>query len=332
MNEFELIARDGEDIEFVAEIPEAYKKYHLAGSTGFMAQCSFGDMLFWHHKGDGFDIWKSIYDINRNARVTGRTDSHILELTAMYEHSFDINWKNVVKGNLPFKQIELYFSPGIENEAFFTGGKRCGTIDIHFQPAMLEAYAKEFPLLDVFMDKVHNNKAARLFNALQFSCPRMDNVLREMIQYSYIDALAPRYFDSYVNILLILLLERISGFHPLARTFSPSDLEKANEARRILSTERITDNDKPYTIGLLCRRLGTNPYKLKTSFKHAFGMSIGKYKQTVFMDFAKQLIIEGNNSFDEIAMMLGYRSQQSFTTAFRNHFKQTPGYFRKHKT
>ncbi len=331
MNEFELIARDGEEIQMFGTIPDQYRKYNLAGSTGFMAQCSFGDMLFWNYKGEGFEIWKSIYDIRRNARITGRSDHHILELTAMYEHSFDINWKNVTKGPLPFKQIEMYFSPGIENEAYFTGGKRCGTIDIHFQTAVLEEYAKDFPLLDAFLNKVHNKKAARLFNGLQFADPRMDNVLREMINYSYVDALAPRYFDSYINILLVLLLERISDFHPLAKTFTPRDIEKAIEAKRILTTEMLTDNDKPHTIRTLCKKVGTNPYKLKAAFKHHVGMSIGKYKKNIFMDYAKQMIMDENLSLDDIALRLGYGSQQSFTTAFRNHFKQTPGNFRKRK-
>jgi AraC-like DNA-binding protein len=36
-----------------------------------------------------------------------------------------------------------------------------------------------------------------------------------------------------------------------------------------------------------------------------------------------------DNTIDEIAMLLGYNSQQNFTTAFRNHFGCTPGWMRK---
>jgi hypothetical protein len=30
----------------------------------------------------------------------------------------------------------------------------------------------------------------------------------------------------------------------------------------------------------------TNPYKLKTTFKHLLGVSIGKYKKAAFMEYA----------------------------------------------
>lgn len=331
MAEFELLPRNGEDIEILPQIPELYQHQRLAGADGMMARCSFGNMLFWHHKGEGFDIWKSVYDIKRSATVTGIVNRPVLELAAMYENSFEIDWKDIVKGKLDTGRIEMYYAPGAWNDVRFKGGMRFSTFDIHFEAAMLEPYAKDFPLLDVFMNKVQKGEAASLFNAAQFLCPRMEAVMREMIQYHSIDSLAPRYFDSYANILLILLLERISGFTATDRKYSAADIENAMQARKILTNERVNDKDEAYTINKLCRRLGTNPYKLKTTFKHCFGVSIGKYKKQVFMDYAEQLLVNGANSLDEVAMLLGYATPQSFSTAFKNHFKYTPGTIRKKK-
>ncbi len=46
------------------------------------------------------------------------------------------------------------------------------------------------------------------------------------------------------------------------------------------------------------------------------------------MEYAR-LLLDTDNTIDEIAMLLGYNSQQNFTTAFRNHFGCTPGWMRR---
>jgi AraC family carnitine catabolism transcriptional activator len=47
------------------------------------------------------------------------------------------------------------------------------------------------------------------------------------------------------------------------------------------------------------------------------------------MEHARQLLLETDNNLDKIAMLLGYNSQQSFTTAYKSHFGETPGRVRR---
>ena len=63
-------------------------------------------------------------------------------------------------------------------------------------------------------------------------------------------------------------------------SFGDMYIEKAHEARRLLTADYQAD----YTITQLSRKLATNPYKLKTTFKHLFGISNGKYKKAAFME------------------------------------------------
>ena len=325
MNEFEVISPDKEDITLSAEVPPQYKHLLLRGANAFMANCSFGDMLFNHFAGDGFDIWKSNYHIHRDAKVIGRANRPVLEFTVMYENSFSIDWKDVAKTKLPYKLIEMYYAPYVDNTTLFKGGNRFTTVDFHFHTSLLDMYTNEFTLLGKFMEKVYKGRATRIFDGKQFSSPAIDGVVKEMTNYKFKDSLAPRYYDSYANILLILLLERISDFNPLARNFNMTDKEKAHEAKRLLTTEF----GESYTIKQLCQKLQTNPYKLKTTFKYLFGVTIGKYKKSVLMEHAKILLQTTEYSMDEIAFRLGYNSQQSFSTAFRNHFHSVPTHFRK---
>jgi AraC-like DNA-binding protein len=323
MASFELISPDGEDINFVSALPDTAPSLILAGSQPLFAQCSFGNMGFYHFQGDGYSIWQSFYDIHRSARVIGRSGDPFLEFTAMYENSFAIDWKGVTAGKLPVKQIELYYAPYVENRAEFRAGQYM-TLDVHIQPSMLEPYAKEFPLLDQFMGSVYKAQPAKLFSSPQFASPRIDGVLREIMQYSYLDSLAPRYFDSYVHILLVLLLERISGLRS-APVLSTAHVALALEAKRLLTV----DYQASLTIAQLCRKLGSNPYLLKTVFKSVHGTSIGKYKKAAFMGYARQLLLDTGQSLEDISILLGYNSQQSFNTAFRNHFGYTPGRIRR---
>jgi len=326
MASFELFSPDGEDIRFVPIVPDR-PDYHLVGAEAFGAATSFGDFYFYHYAGEGFSIWKSVYDIHRPARVIGRADQSVIELTSMFEGSFDIDWTGVTAGKLPLKQIELYHAPWIDNVAEFRGGRQYLTLDVHLTTPLLEPYADEFPVLDRFLGEVAKGQPAKLFGGSQLATPQLNAVLKAMMEYQFRDSLAPRYYDSYVHILLLHVLEQLAGVKGVVRNYSPKDIENAQEARRLLTA----DLEANYTIAQLCRKLATNPYKLKTAFKHLFGTSIGKYKKNAFMEYARQLLLDTDNTIDEIAMLLGYGAQSNFTRAFRDHFGCAPGWMRKRK-
>ena len=124
---------------------------------------------------------------------------------------------------------------------------------------------------------------------------------------------------------LSFFLERIAWNGHGGVVLPRGGLTIAEEAKRLLTA----DYQASLTIPQLCRKLGTNPYTLKTVFKQVHGVSIGKYKKAVFMEHARQLLLETDNTLDEIAMLLGYNSQQSFTTAYKAHFGETPGRVRR---
>src|ERR1700761_3880045 len=123
MAAFELLSPDREDIQFVP-VTAAPGGYALLGADAFGAATSFGDFYFYHYAGEGFSIWKSVYDIRRPARVIGRADQSVIELTSMFEGSFSIDWTGVTAGKLPLKQIGLYHAPWIDNVAEFQGGRQ----------------------------------------------------------------------------------------------------------------------------------------------------------------------------------------------------------------
>jgi AraC family transcriptional regulator, transcriptional activator of the genes for pyochelin and ferripyochelin receptors len=346
MNTFELLSPDGEDITLVSEPPQPSAAVdrtlplssrpsgksrssfsRLAGSRSLQAICSFGTMQFNHFQGEGYSIWQSSYRIDRSARVIGRASSPVLELTCMYESQFAIDWRDVFTGQLRAKQIELFYAPWVDNMVQFDGPKEYLTLDVHFEPTMLERYVADFPVLETFLRRVYAGAPGKLFEGAQLASPRINAVLTDILRYGFLDSLAPLYYDSYVHLLLIGFLEQLSGISMGARPLPHGGLELAEAAKRLL-TVNFEDS---LTISELCRELGTNPFTLKSAFRQVHGVSIGRYKKSAFMDYARQLIRDTDKSLFDIAMSLGYNSQQSFTTAYRNHFGYTPGRERRGK-
>ncbi len=332
MSPFELVSPDGEDINLYTRTPPPTARpgtgaglFLPAPSFVLQADCSFGHMQFSCYAGQGFSIWFSRYAIDRPAKVIGRTSQAILELSCIYENPFLIDWRDVVRNRLPVKQIELFYAPYVENLASFDAVRQYLTLDVHFDSALLEPYAADFPLLGRFLEKVNRGEPAKLFDVPQVACPKINAVLTSILRYSFLDELAPRYYEAQVNILLILFLERIAGVAMAAPVLPRGALTIAEEAKQLLTV----DYQASLTIPQLCRKLGTNPYTLKTVFKQVHGVPIGKYKKAVFMEHARQLLLETDNTLDEIAMLLGYNSQQSFTTAYKAHFGETPGRMRR---
>lgn len=320
MSDFELFSPKGSVVTISQDIPAKFDSIKMAGCERMMASCGFGDLIFQHYAGDGFDIWKSNYQIYKDGALTGRANIPVLEFTVMYENSFSIDWKGVVKAPLPFRSMELYFSPFVDNTAVFKGGQNFTTVDFHYHPNLLNMYAPRFPLLAQFMESVHAGRPAILFNGNMVTCEAIDKLISGLISYSFREDLAADFYDSFANLLLIHLLEKISGYHPDSRKYSISDKEKAHEARRMLTMEV----SKAYRIKELCEVLQTNPYNLKTTFKHLFKKSIGQYKRSIQIEHARVLLETTDLSMDEIAMKCGYATQQRFTTTFKLFVRETP--------
>lgn len=103
------------------------------------------------------------------------------------------------------------------------------------------------------------------------------------------------------------------------------DWEVVNKARAII----LEDLKKHYTIRELARRLYVNEFKLKTSFRQAFGIGIFQYLLHARMEMAKDLLLEGDLPMKRIAADVGYKNTGSFIKSFRKYFGCTPALMRR---
>jgi AraC-like DNA-binding protein len=104
-------------------------------------------------------------------------------------------------------------------------------------------------------------------------------------------------------------------------------VDLAQRARQRLSVEFR----KPPDLDELARELGTNPNKLRASFKAAFGLTMAEYCLERRMREAQQLLFQDRLSISQIAERVGYEYPSGFAAAFAAHVGMTPREYRRHR-
>ena len=318
--ELQIVSRSGDEILLGNGIPPAYHKYRLAGSTPITTISDFGDMLFQHFAGAGFDIWYSVYGIRSPVTLIARADVAVLELHIPFKNQMTAKWDGIVHEEMAEKQFDLSFTPFVYNQADFGRIGEYHTFDVHYHKETLHPFAPYFPLLAKFLEKVEKGIPASLLGSTRFLSPEMIRVVNEMLQYDFLESLAPAFYESKAMELLILMLRNISGIQPSGEKFPHVSLEYAQAARELI----LSDLEHQYTASELARKTGTNVYTLKTTFRSLFGCSLFRFGEHARMDMARQLLLEGKNTVSEIAWLAGYPDVQNFSTAFKRHFHQRP--------
>ncbi|RXJ88504.1 AraC family transcriptional regulator [Arcobacter sp. CECT 8983] len=88
--------------------------------------------------------------------------------------------------------------------------------------------------------------------------------------------------------------------------------------------ELIEKADDFYTLEQLCKKVAINEFKLKFGFKELFNTTPGGLVLKTRMQKAKALLSTGEYNISEVSSIVGYKYQQSFSTAFFKHFGVLP--------
>lgn len=319
--EFKIIAPGASEIQLVNRLPASFKGRKLPCAESITANAHFGKMIFQHFKGEGFDIWYSNYFISHTTQIIGRADIPLFELHIQFLNQFFNDWDGVAKGLLRPYQYNITYSPHINNKVKFIGGQSYHTFDIHFTSEFLHRFAKGSSVLNSFLEKVTKGQPANISEIDRFLSPEMIAIINRVLQSDFNDGLNYFFIESQVKLLLTLVLDQVSGVHPLAPLkLSDYDIEKLNEAKRII----VSDFEEKITLAQLSRRVALNEYKLKKGFKYLFGTTVFDYRRMMRMEKAKLLILDSNKPFDDIAYTIGFEHPSNFQKAFKKHFNFTP--------
>lgn len=136
-----------------------------------------------------------------------------------------------------------------------------------------------------------------------------------------------RYFENKVREYLLLQFgSRGTGLEK-KHGLLPHELAAVYETLRIISA----DMKEHIPIAELANRMKLKNFHLKNIFQRFVGMNIYEYQLYKKMMEARNLLLQTELGEKEIAAKLGYRSNSSFTTAFRKYFGSTPSALRVKK-
>ncbi|MDI9368678.1 AraC family transcriptional regulator [Mesotoga sp. BH458_6_3_2_1] len=85
----------------------------------------------------------------------------------------------------------------------------------------------------------------------------------------------------------------------------------------------------PITLDDLCSEIFYSSVHLQRIFFHTVGETIGQYRKGRRLSVAADKLATTSMSILEIALQLGYDSQESFTRAFKSRYYLTPGKYRR---
>ncbi|MFB6275238.1 MAG: helix-turn-helix transcriptional regulator, partial [Halothece sp.] len=84
------------------------------------------------------------------------------------------------------------------------------------------------------------------------------------------------------------------------------------------------------TLSQLARQVGLNERKLKEGFQQVFQTTPFEYLRDRRLEQAKHLLLDTNQSVQEVARAIGYRSRSQFANAFRQKFGVNPKAYQRH--
>ena len=79
---------------------------------------------------------------------------------------------------------------------------------------------------------------------------------------------------------------------------------------------------------MLADKAGINEFKLKLGFRELFQTSPYKYRLSLCLEKAKELLEQTDDTIDQIANQCGFDTYNGFSTAFKKAFKIAPTMYR----
>ncbi len=169
---------------------------------------------------------------------------------------------------------------------------------------------------------MEGDKRVRFHQPLGQMTPVVRQLLQQLLRCPYTGLMQQLYLESKAMELFA------AQFTLWAETPSPkatislsaSDIEQLHRAKEILTQQA----GHPPSLTALARQVGLNNRKLKQGFCQVFGTTAFGYLKDYRLQQAKELLHERDLTIATVAMMVGYKNPEAFSTAFRRQFAISP--------
>jgi len=215
----------------------------------------------------------------------------------------------------------LYHLPNLKEIEEWHGGETIHLVMICANTDYFH-FLRDDPTLPTPLRNIFQGQKAqqRFHQSLGPISSTMEQLLQQLVDCPYTGATQALFFESKALELLTLQLETWKQQYLHAPALRKDDIERLHQARDLL----IQQSDNPPLLIDLAHQVGLNDRKLKQGFRQLFGTTVFGYLQDYRMGQAKQLLADASLSIASVALSVGYRNPEAFSTAFRRKFSVSP--------
>lgn len=325
--EFTIATREKEEVPYFLMHALPDHQFLIPDARGIQASGNFGSMQFYEIDCRDFSIWYNNYQIAERTFMYGMMNAPMLELHFIIDNTVQFKLEGLRQMTMRQGQFNLTYAPFVNNITWFHRRATYSTFDIHFTFEYLEKLVNYFPRIGKFLEKVQSGIATRLGKHHGSVTAEMSALIRRIIRCDLGGNLRDLYLQTKVQELLILALQQLAMQKPLPPDvlLRPVDHDKIREAHDYL----LRNMDDDFNLVSLCHRFGINDYKLKKGFKKLYGTSVYDFLIEMRLEKARELLLDTDNTIQDIAFETGYKNVSGFITAFRKKTGFSPGVYKK---
>ncbi|MDR7127897.1 AraC-like DNA-binding protein [Algoriphagus sp. 4150] len=163
------------------------------------------------------------------------------------------------------------------------------------------------------------------------------NGLYSLVLGEIFDEMKSQNYDHLVKILYLesqsyrMLVQQLIQYDDDSDDNSETKILRKSEAHAIKEAVEIMklELDSLNSLNSVAQRVGLSSKKFQSGFRHFFGKSANEYLQSLRLSLAQDLLINTNDSIQEIKDKVGFSSQSYFTELFKKMYHNTPSNYRK---
>ncbi|MGS2761564.1 helix-turn-helix transcriptional regulator [Sinomicrobium sp. M5D2P9] len=322
---FSLRTSDLRELIYEIDLPPDYRVPSGIDEREFRFDMAFGKEHYKELWFEGIHITYGVADVYQNLKFKADCDSSVIEMH--FSISGDTSAGSTGNPCLftTFRSGEqnLFYTPYFDGYFYHSRQDLPGRmLEIHLSEKFFKRVARgHSELLDRFLASIEKEETSFLDNHNRKITPEMQIVLNQIINCDKQGMLKRFYIEAKVLELLMLQLESYHTETPGFEVLQREDIEKLHYVKDLLEG----NFEANFSLETLARSSGMNEFKLKKGFKSLFGTTVFRHLRDIRLNAAKEQLLSGEKSIQEIADYCGYQTPQYFTTAFKKKYGISPG-------
>lgn len=311
----------GNDLQ-TQKIPAGLEQYIIKGGQVYSVEGSFGSLLVQLVNLPNYELRYTILDCQESVSLR-KEKKEMPKVEIALQNTMHWHYEGIGDTILEENTCAISYLPETEATGIFNAGSQYRTLEISISVEAFASLSYTIPLIDSFLENARNEEPTSIKPATTKLTPHLLKVINDILRFSYTDKLLSLYGDNSIQGLIMLILREASLMQENAIS-QPDRTDKMERAKILL---RNSFKKYPGT-EFIAKELGMNTTTLRENFATAFKTTLWDYWYQQRMEITGRMLKEGKD-IKEIVAETGFTSNNTFTRAFRNYFKQPPDEWRR---